>query len=320
VFPLAARWWWCMIARILDWPKGRKGTDTMPRIAAALAVVATVGFCIGFNVARYPVVFEMARSGDRVAPSEEPAESTAFPQVAHAGQSDRITEPATTTQAPTEPTAEPSAGTGWEPYGGSTAGEPIAAYPGDAEADGSSGWTDGAPVVAAISGQPADASSPTSAESPEPPEPPGFAAMPDDQPARVDSPPAAAGSPYPEEVIGYPTSEPIEVLPSMKYGSSAADPPVEAAAEEPVESHATEATDAGRALVPVIIPEEARQLGDSPDVRIAANPQGPGEQFATDAAVQRLPPIDEVWTDPAAGEAPLLQEDPIPIYPTTGIE
>jgi hypothetical protein len=35
----------------------------MPRIAAALGLVATVAFCIGFNVKRYPLVWEMTMPG-----------------------------------------------------------------------------------------------------------------------------------------------------------------------------------------------------------------------------------------------------------------
>ena len=57
----------------------------MPRIAAALAVVGAIAFCIGFNTVRYPAVWEMlknpgllpvAKSADTATAPEPPAKST----------------------------------------------------------------------------------------------------------------------------------------------------------------------------------------------------------------------------------------------------
>lgn len=54
----------------------------MPRIAAALGVFATLAFCVGFNIARYPVVWTMVAAppptrGEPAAPKAVPAAGTA---------------------------------------------------------------------------------------------------------------------------------------------------------------------------------------------------------------------------------------------------
>jgi hypothetical protein len=54
----------------------------MPRIAAALAVAATLAFCIGFNTIRYPAVWEMIAPSDHAVPSAEAAVATAKPSAA----------------------------------------------------------------------------------------------------------------------------------------------------------------------------------------------------------------------------------------------
>ena len=262
----------------------------MPRIAAALAVVATLAFCIGFNVARYPAVWEMAATSGQVSRSDEPVQSTAFPQLAHAGQSQPGVEPQTT--------PEPSPDSEWKTSWGSTPVEPIASYPGDAEGDASPGWTEGAPVVAAIA-NPMDAADVS-----------GYQAEPSDPPPALDRP---ASRP---DVITYPTGEPIEVLPSMKYASSAVGPP----ADDPPESYPSEELNSERPLVPVTIAGEANGAAGSPDAGAGEDPPAAAGRFGADVVVQRLPPIDEVWNDPAAGEETLLPERPIPIYPTTGVE
>ncbi|MFH1266101.1 MAG: hypothetical protein ABIK89_10265 [Planctomycetota bacterium] len=123
----------------------------MPRIAAALAVFLTVVTCIGFNTARYPVVWEMLAARDALSQSrkaEEPAGST---QPAAAPQSASFTEsrPGANSTAFWESSAESAETTSWE----SATVEPISAYSSDTAyaadpAEGSSpGPTEGAPIV-----------------------------------------------------------------------------------------------------------------------------------------------------------------------------
>ncbi len=49
----------------------------MPRIAAALAVLGTVAFCIGFNTVRYPAVWEMLRRVGSPPAAAQPADALA---------------------------------------------------------------------------------------------------------------------------------------------------------------------------------------------------------------------------------------------------
>jgi hypothetical protein len=61
----------------------------MPRIASALAVLLTLVTCIGFNIARYPVVWEMA-APEGFSQASQPEPSTAAPQSAVAASSSAI--------------------------------------------------------------------------------------------------------------------------------------------------------------------------------------------------------------------------------------
>jgi len=49
----------------------------MPRIAAALSVLATAAFCIGFNIVRYPIVREKLAMGEHLTQSVESTEPAA---------------------------------------------------------------------------------------------------------------------------------------------------------------------------------------------------------------------------------------------------
>ena len=49
----------------------------MPRIAAALLVVVTIGACIGFNTKRYPIVWQMAANSPHLPSLEESAGQSA---------------------------------------------------------------------------------------------------------------------------------------------------------------------------------------------------------------------------------------------------
>ena len=73
----------------------------MPRIAAALAVLLTVVTCIGFNTARYPVVWEMVAASDGFTRSPQSEQPEAAPQPEAAVQSSIPKE----SQGTSEPTA-----------------------------------------------------------------------------------------------------------------------------------------------------------------------------------------------------------------------
>jgi hypothetical protein len=67
----------------------------MPRIAAALAVLAAVAFCIGFNTVRYPVVWEILKQPGLPSSAAKPADTVA-PAAPTAGAPQQ---PATSAQA-----------------------------------------------------------------------------------------------------------------------------------------------------------------------------------------------------------------------------
>jgi len=110
----------------------------MPRIAAALAVFLTAVTCIGFNTARYPVVWEMVASSEGSAGSQGSELPAADPQSASASQ------PATSPQSPParEPqvTAEPAGGAGGKKRG-------VRGEPRGVSGESSPAWTEGGPIV-----------------------------------------------------------------------------------------------------------------------------------------------------------------------------
>jgi len=89
----------------------------MPRIAAALAVLAAVAFCIAFNTARYPVVWEMLKQPGLPPSAAKPA-GTAAPAAPTGGAPEK---PATSAQAaaPAAKRADkgpkPESKTAWQP-------------------------------------------------------------------------------------------------------------------------------------------------------------------------------------------------------------
>jgi hypothetical protein len=54
----------------------------MPRIAAALGILATVAFCIGFNIQRYPVVWQSLTAAPNPLAEHTPAPAAVEPQAA----------------------------------------------------------------------------------------------------------------------------------------------------------------------------------------------------------------------------------------------
>ena len=88
----------------------------MPRIAAAFGAVATVAFCIGFNINRYPVVWEMLAAADRASQSGESSQPEAASQTESlsdsitASQPEEVIESAVSESAVSESASDESSG------------------------------------------------------------------------------------------------------------------------------------------------------------------------------------------------------------------
>ncbi|MFH1918658.1 MAG: hypothetical protein ABIP48_02050 [Planctomycetota bacterium] len=328
----------------------------MPRIAAALAVFLTVVTCIGFNTARYPMVWEMVAARDGLSQSREADEPAGSTQPAAAPQSASFTEsrPGANSTAFWESSAESAETTSWE----SATVEPISAYSSDTAyaadpAEGSSrGPTEGAPIVVddyapidsiAMREPPASAgaafdpvapgnsvSRPTATKrrlennsGTVPVFPQGKWDCPPPKPGRTDSL---------EETTASPVGKPVEASAAKKYASSAFD-----AAESPIGNAAystehaeekEEATntawndkpDSPSTLVPVK-PPNAGQGGfparDAETSLGASAVAGAGVRKGT-SSTKRLPPVDAVSSAAGANHWPPRPADSIPIYPTTG--
>ena len=115
----------------------------MPKIAAALAVFFTIVTCIGFNIARYPGVWEMAALCEHFSQSDESAESATAPQSAAVAESQATVESGSLSES-----ARDSHRTAAR---GSTIVEPISVYPADTGEGSSPAWSEGAPVAAVVS-------------------------------------------------------------------------------------------------------------------------------------------------------------------------
>jgi len=277
----------------------------MPRIAAALAVFLTVVTCIGFNTARYPVVWEMVAASNGSSQSHESDQSVVSPQSAAASQSATVAGPQTTEEW----------GSGWdsnrEPAETmpreSTQAEPICALAAGRREDSPPGWAEGAPIEDADYG-PGDFTA-----SPEPP----ADANPEREPAE------------PQSDVGPPS--PVEVPASAKYASSAFDTsaPLPNSSASSVDD-AEDTSDAARTDEPdvpsTLVPVEPRDKGhDASGTCDAGSTEGPltvaqaGNSNGV-SKLRRLPSVDQVSTIPEADNQDSLPDDPIPIYPTTGIE
>ena len=250
----------------------------MPRIAAALAVFLTAVTCIGFNTARYPVVWEMVASSEGLPKAQESELPAAVPQSIAASQSAALPQsaPARESQVRAKPAGEARG------EGRGVRGE-----------ESSPVWTEGGPIMA-----------------------------PDCEPAL----PSAGHSHVP------PNGQ-VEAAASAKYASlplESTASPVEHAEDEPgreaeADTGGSDQLDPQTALVPV-------EPADSKRDALATRRTEPWEDLAPVALagdsggvakVRRLPSVDQVSvkkTSPGPTPRPPRPGDPIPIYPTTGIQ
>jgi hypothetical protein len=96
----------------------------MPKIAASLAVLLTAVTCIGFNTARYPVVWEMLAEGDELTQSDRPDDPAAASQSEGLASSAADAESASGWQPDWQSDDDRADSTDWE----STTVEPSPAY------------------------------------------------------------------------------------------------------------------------------------------------------------------------------------------------
>ena len=207
----------------------------MPRIAAVLGLLATAVFCVSFNVARYPAVWEMAAAPNALAPSDDVAQSVRPEPSSGPAQPAR---PEPTSSSPAEKTVPSAVAASIAGSVGSwQAGDPTAADPSyqavEASPSGKYGASSGDAAASALPAEPEErassgadslvpiSASPTSSAAAAPPGPPFGNAAPDgasgsgsDRVRRlppVDQEPAAdaafSSGPLPEEPIPfYPTT------------------------------------------------------------------------------------------------------------------
>jgi hypothetical protein len=213
----------------------------MPRIAVAVAVSALIAFSIGFNTARYTVVWDMVGGPPHASQSGQPPPGTA---------------PKEWSTAASQPAA------GLQPQGAVAS-----------TASGSSGA--GEPSPQGRAGQSASEHS-LLEDDPR-----------DDTPAEEEKGPAGYEAPQ-----GHAAEQPPQVSPPVE-SSAGVDP-----------AKKSTASPAGRQLDRVVAPD-ARQV-----------PAGPSDR---DGQVRRLPPIDQVAPCTAAERPARPADDPITIYPTSGI-
>jgi hypothetical protein len=62
------------------------------------------------------------------------------------------------------------------------------------------------------------------------------------------------------------------------------------------------------------------RVARAPRARTSQEPVGVAGGGRGRAVIERLPPVDQLWSPPGANNNPPLSEDTIPIYPSTGIE
>jgi len=284
----------------------------MPRIAAVLVVFATAAFCIGFNIVRYPVVWERVAAGGHIPQSDEPAESAEAEgsALSPAGTDQYASSDWSVDAAADEPIVasisggtdldesdeswdyaqteagtytEESYGYGYDEYGEDS----YDAY------DGRDAWDSAASDDAACSDGQCRIGGGTNRK-------------------RKNRPWTSHGG---EDSFADEAEELEEAWPSSEYGSSSRE-----AADGYSESVDSEPWDADSDLVPVRRPPGSGVRATGPRRPASGAWQVEGERRATDSTVRRLPPTDHVWTpDPNRYGRP-VPGDSIPIYPTTGIE
>ena len=270
----------------------------MPRIAAALVVFATSAFCIGFNIVRYPVVWERIAAGGHLPQSGEPAESAGA-------------EPVASNSA----YADPYAYSDWA-EDSSTDGSIVASISGAADLDESEDpWDYTQTDTQAYTG---------GSHTYDYDEEDAWGSYSGDEATCTDGQcPIGGGNKGKRENRDWTPNgeddsfaggveEPLEAWPSSRYGSNSVE-----AVEDPYESSDSDRWDADGDLVPVRRPwgsGRARETAGSGDWQVA------GEDTARDGAVRRLPPLEHVSTPDVNRYGPPPPADSIPLYPTTGIQ
>ena len=275
----------------------------MPRIAAALVVFATSAFCIGFNIVRYPVVWERVAAGGQSARAVEPAESTAGETSTESaaysdpyGASDWGEDSASDTSivASISGSAEfDERGESWD-YADNDretyAGESYS-YDDDDEEDAWGGYSDGG------------------------------AACPDgvcdtNRGGGNDESDNGWATPDGEyDSFGRRGEEPVDAWSSSEYASNSLDQ-----RDDFSESPGSDRWDADSDLVPVRRPGRLGAAATAPRAPASGGWPVEGADRASDNEVRRLPPIDRVWAPEADRRRPPVLDGSIPIYPSTGIE
>ncbi len=266
----------------------------MPRLPAALAVLLTMGFCIGFNTIRYPVVWQMVSEANHWPPPASPrsdaAEGADSPAPAASGS-----QAASRPRACQAPRAEPR-----------LAG-PIPTVPGATEGDSplcagrKSGQSPPPKMRVVCNGSTCCLVKETA---PEPAVP--SAAAPPLGVSRVDCPPVLPAAPAGKQ----------PVAPAVSHGAPTAElsrPP--AAPIEALPSDSPEATVAAQ-LVPIVRPPKPAAVAAV--LTSVCEVTEVDHDRLTQDKVRHLPPIDRVFpAEPASSPQEELPADQVPFYPST---
>jgi hypothetical protein len=296
----------------------------MPRIAGALAMLLTAVTCIGFNIARYPMVSEMVAESGGLAPLRQAGQPTAVEQSSVAFES--AAAPESAAEAESEPmvaAAAPGAsrkGTAHRMRFGSTVREPISRWPAD---PGEDAFAERAEIAAfgAADWEPGDPGAlrrpraePTS--KPQPPE-----AERDIESARGPSRAPATG--VPANVVDGPAQGPTEISPSKRDASRSVVRSVSlvrAPWKGPTKTRESNPLILERPLVAVRPSSPASDMAAAAELAASERRLAVAEASSGRTSVRPLPPVDQVWNVPGANREPLLPDDVITIYPTTGVE
>lgn len=254
----------------------------MPRITAALAIVATVTFCIGFNIVRYPVVWEML--------ADSPGVARASPAAAGASGTDTT---AKTGGSSVKMAAKPIAITDAPASPEKTAQKPAEKSVPAAKAAGAN------EKAAATEKRPATETMAAVSDGKSAAKKPGAGKKHDAKPDSAKS----ARDDDKDKRAPKPVIKPVAIT-QPSDNASAGDRP--RAAEKNVDPNRISAGP----MVPVNLPPRRSPANHSADGRLAQNSRA-------ERAVRRLPPIDPLG--PALTQRDLLREGGVVFYPTTGI-
>lgn len=258
----------------------------MPRIPAALAVAITVALCIGFNVTRYPVVFEMV-APDRLsgAADHAPLLASTSPSKPSPQQAEKPAAPASVQAAYCTPEGDCY----------SADGKPLASKPGKKPAD----------KPAAKSAQKRSLPAPETKPMEATPNP-RFAAL------SIAAPPQTPPS--------TPSSSPAEpkLSAEMPKALNESQPPPSVKKSDPkLQQPAPVAQAPARKLVPVVRPEAVAQAGAA--LAMQTTPVS-GSHREGRGRVERLPRASDIAV--LSGDAKAAAVPPadwLPIYPTTRV-